>query len=326
MKRFLLFYLMVLLLPVCPLYARQSLKEPEAILSHLKTAIDGALEKIDKDLIKAAKKIKRTGLTGKKTGQALTDLCRSVPGAIDCATVDPGGKMATVMPREYKKHEGADISKQEHMERLWKSGKPVFSNIFRSVEGIDAIDLEYPLFSKDKKLAGSVSLLLKPETFLASIIVPALKGLPNEAWLMQTEGRIVYDKDAKQIGMMLFDDPLYQPYESLLSAGREIAANTKGRSFYEFPAVGRPEPVRKDIYWDTVGRHGMAWRLVVVNIVQPAKTKKPMPGSDRDSHGCIGSAGYSWCESKQKCLRVWEEPCAGGIAEKNPAVEKKAGN
>jgi hypothetical protein len=32
-------------------------------------------------------------------------------------------------------------------------------------------------------------------------------------------------------------------------------------------------------------------------------------GGDRDEHGCIGSAGYSWCEAKQKCLRVWEEKC-----------------
>jgi len=32
-------------------------------------------------------------------------------------------------------------------------------------------------------------------------------------------------------------------------------------------------------------------------------------GGDRDVHGCIGSAGYSWCEVKQKCLRIWEEKC-----------------
>lgn len=32
-------------------------------------------------------------------------------------------------------------------------------------------------------------------------------------------------------------------------------------------------------------------------------------GGDRDEHGCIGSAGYSWCEVKGKCLREWEEPC-----------------
>ncbi|MFA6097828.1 MAG: hypothetical protein WC788_09485 [Candidatus Paceibacterota bacterium] len=35
----------------------------------------------------------------------------------------------------------------------------------------------------------------------------------------------------------------------------------------------------------------------------------PLVGGDRDEHGCIGSAGYSWCEQKQKCLRIWEESC-----------------
>jgi len=32
-------------------------------------------------------------------------------------------------------------------------------------------------------------------------------------------------------------------------------------------------------------------------------------GGDKDEHGCIGSAGYSWCDAKQKCLRIWEEEC-----------------
>lgn len=35
--------------------------------------------------------------------------------------------------------------------------------------------------------------------------------------------------------------------------------------------------------------------------------KKPVLGGDKDSHGCIGSAGYSWNETKQKCVREWEE-------------------
>ncbi|MFH1134331.1 MAG: hypothetical protein V1735_07645 [Nanoarchaeota archaeon] len=33
-------------------------------------------------------------------------------------------------------------------------------------------------------------------------------------------------------------------------------------------------------------------------------------GGDRDEHGCIGSAGYTWCKEKQKCIRPWEETCA----------------
>jgi len=33
-------------------------------------------------------------------------------------------------------------------------------------------------------------------------------------------------------------------------------------------------------------------------------------GGQKDEHGCLIAAGYSWCQAKQKCLRIWEEPCA----------------
>ncbi len=37
-------------------------------------------------------------------------------------------------------------------------------------------------------------------------------------------------------------------------------------------------------------------------------------GSDRDSHGCIPSAGYTWCNASQKCIRSWEENCTAAPA------------
>lgn len=32
-------------------------------------------------------------------------------------------------------------------------------------------------------------------------------------------------------------------------------------------------------------------------------------GGQKDEHGCLVAAGYSWCEEKEKCLRLWEEGC-----------------
>lgn len=32
-------------------------------------------------------------------------------------------------------------------------------------------------------------------------------------------------------------------------------------------------------------------------------------GGDVDDKGCKTSAGYSWCDDKQKCIRPWEEVC-----------------
>ena len=41
-----------------------------------------------------------------------------------------------------------------------------------------------------------------------------------------------------------------------------------------------------------------------------AENEQPeLIGGQRDEHGCLIGAGYSWCEAKQKCLRAWEEKC-----------------
>lgn len=42
----------------------------------------------------------------------------------------------------------------------------------------------------------------------------------------------------------------------------------------------------------------------------PQDCNETLVGNDSDEHGCKGSAGYSWCEEKQKCLRIWEENCS----------------
>ncbi|WP_461093261.1 hypothetical protein [Spirosoma gilvum] len=33
----------------------------------------------------------------------------------------------------------------------------------------------------------------------------------------------------------------------------------------------------------------------------------PTVGSDKDSHGCIGSAGYVWSPVKDDCIRIFEQ-------------------
>ncbi|MGJ3256452.1 MAG: serine protease [Alcanivorax sp.] len=33
---------------------------------------------------------------------------------------------------------------------------------------------------------------------------------------------------------------------------------------------------------------------------------QPMPGGDRDKHGCLGSGGYQWCPASDSCERPWE--------------------
>lgn len=45
-------------------------------------------------------------------------------------------------------------------------------------------------------------------------------------------------------------------------------------------------------------------------------------GGDRDAHGCIGSAGYAWCESTQQCERPWELASQKGFENSGEAFNK----
>lgn len=48
--------------------------------------------------------------------------------------------------------------------------------------------------------------------------------------------------------------------------------------------------------------------------IKTNNNQEKLIGGDKDQGGCLIAAGYSWCEIKNKCLRIWEEPC---ISEKN---------
>jgi predicted amidohydrolase YtcJ len=50
------------------------------------------------------------------------------------------------------------------------------------------------------------------------------------------------------------------------------------------------------------------------------------PGSDRDAHGCIGSAGYSWCAGTGQCERPWELARAHGFEQTPEAFAEFCGN
>ncbi len=46
---------------------------------------------------------------------------------------------------------------------------------------------------------------------------------------------------------------------------------------------------------------------ITVNLADSNQEKKVATGGDRDTHGCIGSAGYTWSMLKNECIRVFEQ-------------------
>jgi hypothetical protein len=255
------------------------------ILSELEKEIRVALDKINTAVAAASTDLSAAGLEGPDTRDILNNLCGVVPYAVDCATVDLKGRMVTVEPAGYRQFEGSDISGQEQIVLIQKSRRPAMSKVFRAVEGFDAVDIEYPVFSPEKEFIGSVSLLIRPDSLFSAVVTPIIQGLPVDVWVMQKDGRIMYDPDQEEIGRMLFGDPLYSTFPELLSLGKTISRRQSGSGSYEFLGRDLKGPVRKDAYWTTVDVLGTEWRLVVTHNVaeESGESARALPEAGEQS-------------------------------------------
>ncbi len=245
----------------------QPVEELPPILNEFQKEIMTELNKMDGDLAKTAKSLAEKDFLKKSgTRKMLAGLCRSHPYAVGCAVVDREGRMVLVEPKGYAGFAGWDISAQEQVMRLWNLKKPVLSNVFKAVEGFEAADLQFPIFSSQGEFMGSVSLLFRPESLFSQVLTPVLHGMPVEAFAMQTDGRILYDEDKNEIGHMLFADPMYKPFPQLLALGSLISREKTGAGSYDYMQKGSEKVVKKDAHWITIGLHGTEWRLVVMHV------------------------------------------------------------
>ncbi len=223
-----------------------------------------ALKQMDDRLSEAARRLAQEGgPAGQGARDVLRALFRACPLAVDVCTVDLAGRMVAVEPESYRRWEGADISGQEQIGRLWRTRRPVMSQVLRTVEGIDAVDLEHPIMAGGDVMLGSVSVLFRPETVLAAAWnrVGSNQGL--EPWAIDHAGRLVHDPDPSRIGRLLLDEGFRKDFPELGAVARRMAAEARGKGGYSLPASGGRPVMAKHCAWATVELHGVWWRLAV---------------------------------------------------------------
>jgi len=265
-SKYLLGVIVFFLLCLLPAVARTN-SVKQTFLDYLSKELTRSFNQIDKSLATAAKELAKNELPGDEARRIVHQLYATNIVAVDCALVSPKGIMTILEPAKYHSHEGAGISQQPQIITLHKTKKPVMSKSIKMVEGFNAIDLEYPIISDQGQLLGSVSLLVKPESMIGKIVEKNKKNSPFDVWVMQLDGRILYDLDSKQIGKVLFSDPLYRPYPDLLKLGKKIVKQKSGTGRYTFVAPGLNKPVKKEAFWTTVSLYGTDWRVVTVRLL-----------------------------------------------------------
>ncbi len=251
-----------IVLGLCAATAATPAPEPPPALAQAQEVIEGRLKSLEAALAEAARSLARAGLEGPEARRALADLHKACPDVIDVCTVSPQGRMLLVEPAAYRAFEGKDISDQEQVRRV-RDKRPALSRLFKAVEGMHALDFEYPVLSERQEFLGSVSVLFTPQ----AVFGPALAGVAKaggwEPFILQTDGLILYDLDPAQVGRNTLKDEMFKPWPQVLALCRRVIAEEKGFGAYEFPAKETRRPARKEAHWTTLRAGGTTWRLVV---------------------------------------------------------------
>ncbi len=241
-------------------------EETPFILKSAAEAVENQLNALDRDLAEAARRLATLDLKQNAARTVIRQVqVRHADNVIDACTISPQGVMLLVEPPRYRSFEGKDISGQEQIKTLLRTRQPVMSRVFRTVEGVEAVDLEYPVIGPDGKYRGSVSAIFQPWELIGKWVRDMVAGMPVEIWAMQPDGSIIYDANPDEAGRMLFTDPNYQPFPELLQLGRQIAAEPEGHGSYSYFKAGTSQVIRKNAWWISITLHGMAWRLVSIH-------------------------------------------------------------
>lgn len=237
----------------------------EQVLQHMMADISAGIESLGRDIETTAKTISATGLSGDLTRTALARLCAEHQSSmIDCSTIDAKGVITTMEPAAFRHLEGSDVSKHQVSIVIGQTKQPALSQLFRTVEKINAIVFEWPIFSKEGVWLGAISVCLRPDRFLAPIIENDTRPPVFSGWVTETDGDLLYSPDPNQTGRNVFTDPIYKHMKELRELGRKIVANRSGDGIFRRPSVGQGDALERRCLWDTIDLLNAQWRVILV--------------------------------------------------------------
>lgn len=119
------------------------------------------------------------------------------------------------------------------------------------------------------------------------------------------------EKTGNSVNLVLSDERKFSLMQVISASGARYANADESFVFWNKGDTAFIEEGGKITYTDCA--------VKAENTDTSANTDTNIVGGDVDAHGCLASAGYSWCAVKNKCLRTWEESCAvsNPVAPKN---------
>ena len=237
--------------------------EKPVLLERMQKEVHAVFTAVEVDLKQVVDGLTGADIRSEQSRKLLVQLIDKFDYVEGVTIVGLDGRIVTFEPEKNHAYEGHDIAFQDHMKQFVANKRPVLSNILPLIEGGFGAVIVRPLYAADKTLQGSVNVVVRPHRFLDTVFQPILDNFPVGAWMMDTNGVIVYDRDFDEIGANVFSDPRYASFDSLKSFARQMLTEKDGMGIYEYLEDGTDKPVTKHMYWTTVQMYGTQWRVIL---------------------------------------------------------------
>ncbi len=176
--------------------------------------------------------------------------------------VDENGVIRISYP--FEGAEGADVSDQKHVREIRRDRKPVVSDVFRAVQGFDAIALHVPVFD-GTEFRGSIAIVVNFESLVKRYFDVIRIGRTGSAWVVSRDGTLLYTPVPGLTGKSALES--FKAFPGVVALLTEMLQGREGVATYVSDPLGNGAagPVPHYAVYAPIRLGSTFWSIVVAS-------------------------------------------------------------
>jgi PAS domain S-box-containing protein len=159
---------------------------------------------------------------------------------------------------------GRSLTHQKHVQELLKTRKPVISDVFRTVQGYDAVALHVPVF-KGAQFKGSIAIIINFQSLAKRYLEIIKIGKTGYAWVVSRDGTELYCPVPGHTGNSVLSN--CKEFPSIIAMAHNMLKGQSGNTTYTFNMISNTKiaPVTKHAVYYPINLGNTFWSIVVAS-------------------------------------------------------------
>jgi len=164
---------------------------------------------------------------------------------------------------------GADLADQKHIREILLDHQPVISDVFKAVEGFDAVALHVPVVDRGI-FKGTIAAVINFES-LAKLYLDVIKiGETGYGWVISKDGTQLYAPTSRFVGKSALEN--FKGFPSAIAMVEEMLKGREGVATYTFDTIGERSAglVKQTAVYMPIRLNNTFWSIAVTSTEQEA--------------------------------------------------------